>query len=278
MKKRNEIIKIFNLPFTDEIEAVTGVNISNTFKRHIHKVYIVGKVTEGKRVITHRKGSSEVSKGELFIINPGQVHSCSSAQDSTCHSYQILSVTSDKMQSIAKGISEKSEKKPYFAQINYRDNNISEKLCNLFSLLTAHQAQLEIETEIISLLSELIMKFSESPPEICAIGEQAISVKRVCTYIANHYSENLSLNQLSRIACLSPFHFQRVFTKLMGISAHDYLIYYRINESKKMLMESKEIVDIAFETGFVDQSHFSKIFKKTVGVPPGKYIKINKNR
>lgn len=278
MKKRNEIVKIFNLPFTKEIEAVTGANISNLFKRHIHRAYIIGKVTEGKRVITQPEGSSQISKGEIFIINIGQVHSCRSAQDTKCHSYQILSVSAGKMHSIAKDISEKPENKPYFSQIHYRNKKVSKIFGNLFKLLETYQSQLEIETEIISLLSNLIIKFSKSPPEISLIGEQDISVERVCKYIVNHYSENLSLNQLSRIACLSPFHFQRVFTKTMGISAHDYQIHYRISESKKMLLSSKEIADIAIETGFVDQSHFAKIFKKTVGIPPGKYMKVNKMR
>jgi AraC-like DNA-binding protein len=275
MKKRNEIVKIVRLPFAKQIEAITGTNISNIFKRHIHKAYIIGKVTEGKRSVIHTEGSSEISMGEMFLINPGQVHTCRSAEDTKCHSYQILSVGVGQMQSIAKEISEKPENKPYFPQIHYQDKDISEKFENLFKLLEKCNSQLEIETEIILLLSSIIINFSKSPPEICPIGEQNISVTRVCKYIANNYSENLSLIKLSRIACLSPFHFQRVFTKIMGISAHDYQMHYRISEAKKMLLSSKEIADIAIETGFVDQSHFSRIFKKTIGIPPGKYKNIN---
>lgn len=274
MKKLNESVKFINLPFAEGIEAVIGVNISNRFKRHIHKAYIIGKVTDGERVVAHSEGTTQILKEEIFLINPGQVHSCSSAQENG-HSYQILSVADDKMQSVAKQISEKHENRPYFRKIRYTAKELSEIFKNLFKLFEDSSSQLEAESKIVLLLSTLILKFSEFPPVICAIAEQDVSIKRVCGYIANNYSENLTLNQLSKIACLSPFHFQRVFTKIMGISAHDYLTHYRISESKRMLLKSKDIADIAIETGFVDQSHFSRIFKKTVGIPPGKYIKIN---
>ena len=278
MEKRNKIVKAYTLPFAEEIEAVTGVHISNTFKRHIHKVYIVGKVSDGKRIITHPKGSSEIPAGELFIINPGQVHSCASAQGTRYHSYQILSITSDKIQSVAKEVSEQPENKPYFPKVHYQDTKISRKIGNLFTLLATYQSQVEIEAELISLLSNLIQKYSEPPPQKPLIDAQAVLIKRVCTYIAKHYSENLSLDHLSKIAGLSPFHFQRVFTKSMGISAHDYLRYYRIGESREMLLKSQKIADIAYKTGFADQSHFSKIFQMTVGIPPGKYLEINTKR
>ncbi len=276
MRKQDEIVKFVNLPFSEGIEAVTGVNISNFFKRHIHKAYIIGTVTEGKRVILHPGGSSEISNGEIFIINPGQVHSCGSAQENIFHSYQVLTVSPDKMQSIAKQISEKPENKPYFKLIKYNNLELSDLFSVIFKLLETTTFQLEIEGKINSFLSKIVLELSEFPPVIYQTGDQNLSVKRVCDYIANHYSENLSLNRLSKIACLSPYHFQKVFTKIMGISAHDYLTYHRIGEAKKMLLFSKEIADIAIKTGFADQSHFSRVFKKTVGIPPGKFININK--
>ncbi|MGD8914787.1 MAG: AraC family transcriptional regulator [Candidatus Thiodiazotropha sp.] len=279
MKNRDEFVKFFNLPFPNGVEAVTGTNVSNIFKRHIHKVYIIGKVIEGKRVITIHESSVKISKEEIFIINPGQAHSCESSKEGgNCHSYQVLSVSPDIMKSLAKQISEKPENNPYFEDIKYHSKELAHHFGKIFQLFEIAVSQLEIEAEINSILSKLILQFSKVPPKICLIGNQENSVKRVCDYIANHYPENLSLNQLSQIACLSPFHFQRVFTQIMGISAHDYLIHYRISESKKMLLKSKDIADIANETGFADQSHFSKTFKKTVGIPPGKYIKFNQIR
>ena len=122
------------------------------------------------------------------------------------------------------------------------------------------------------------MSFSESPPFIYATGEQNDSIKRVCDYISKNFAENISLKKLADVACLSPFHFQREFKKSIRITPHEYLSDFRINKSKKMLLNSEDIADIAVRLGFFDQSHFSRIFRKTVGVPPGKYSKINRMR
>jgi len=112
MKKQSESLKSFNLPFISGVEVISGINITNEFRRHIHKTFIIGLVTQGNRIINHPGGTDQISMNEIFIINPNQVHSCGS--ESLGHSYKILSVSSQTMQSIASEISEKQENLPYF--------------------------------------------------------------------------------------------------------------------------------------------------------------------
>ena len=276
MKKQNESLKSFNLPFISGVELISGINIINEFRRHIHKTYIVGLVTQGKRIIYHPGGTNQISKNEIFIINPGQVHSCSS--ENSGHSYKILSVSTKTVRSIASEISEKQEKKPYFKKLLYKSDVLYNKIIRLFEVIEEPESDIQVESEFYSFLSYLIMHFSESPPVIYTVGEQKDSIKRVCNFISNNFAGNLSLKKLAGIACLSPFHFQREFKKGVGITPHEYLSDFRISKAKNMLLKSEDIADIAIQLGFYDQSHFSRIFRNTVGVPPGKYAKINKMR
>lgn len=277
MKKQTEGIKLFSLPFSPGVEAISGRHIINDFRRHIHKTYIVGMVEQGKRIIVHPDGAAQVSENEIFIINPGQVHSCSS-KDQSGHSYKLLSIESQTIQSIASQISEKPEKIPYFKEIHYDNNELSEKFMRLFDMIKEPESDIEIESNIHAFLAYLVMSFSDCPPLIYMAGEQKDSVKRVCDYIGQNFTENLSLKKLAGIACLSPFHFQREFKKYMGITPHEYLSDFRISESKKILLKSEDIADISVQLGFFDQSHFSRIFRKAVGVSPGKYTKTNRMR
>ena len=277
MKKQSESIKMFNLPLISGVEAISGQYITNEFRRHIHKTYIIGIVEQGKRIITCTDDATQVSENEIFIINRGQVHSCNSASQSG-HSYKILSVSSQTMQSIASQISEKDEKIPYFKKIHYKNDLLSEKFIQLFHVIGDPKSDMQVESNIYSFLAYLIIYFSESPPLIYVTGEQRDSIKRVCDYIFQNFTENLSLKKLSEIACLSPFHFQREFKKSIGITPHEYLSDFRISESKKMLLKLENIADIAIQLGFFDQSHFSRIFRKTVGISPGKYCEINRMR
>lgn len=59
--------------------------------------------------------------------------------------------------------------------------------------------------------------------------------------------------------------------------AGEYIVNeFRRHIHKSYLLELDDIADVATQLGFFDQSHFSKIFRKAVGISPGKYIKINR--
>lgn len=275
MTKPDQRIKTFDLPFMSGVEAIWGNNISNEFRRHVHHTYIIGTVENGRRIITHKDGRTEISKHELFILNPGQVHSCRS-ENLSGHSYKILSISCQALQSMAAQISEKSENPPFFKHIRYDDMALGRKLIRLFTSIETPESDIQIESDLYVFSGDLIMHCSHIPPTLSRIGEQRESIKRVCDHIRNHHTENLSIRELSAIACLSPFHFQREFKKNLGITPHEYLNDFRVSQSRKMLVKSGDIADTAVRLGFVDQSHFSRIFKKTVGIPPGKYARLNR--
>jgi AraC-like DNA-binding protein len=55
------------------------------------------------------------------------------------------------------------------------------------------------------------------------------------------------------------------------MSPHEYLVHIRIKRAKALLAQHSPLLDVALETGFVDQSHLTKHFKRRVGVTPGRY-------
>ena len=89
----------------------------------------------------------------------------------------------------------------------------------------------------------------------------------------DHYADDFSLADLAGRAHLSPYHFLRVFTACTGIPPHLYQQQVRIRQAKGKLLQGASLSETAFETGFGDQSHFSNVFKKMVGITPGEYVK-----
>lgn len=275
MKNQNKSILLFNSLLFPGVEAISGQYIGNDFRRHIHKTYIIGIVEKGIRVITSSAGATQISENEIFIINPGQVHSCACESQSGV-SYNILSVSPQTLQSIVSQISEKPSRTPWFNKIRHRDGALSKKFMDLFKIIKNPESKIQMESSTYSFLARLLISFSESTPLTYKLGEQKESIERVCYHIRQNFTEDLSLSQLAAIACLSKFHFQREFIKKIGITPHEYLCDCRIGESKRMLLKSENIADIAVQLGFYDQSHFSRIFKKSVGVPPGRFSKTNR--
>jgi AraC-like DNA-binding protein len=98
-------------------------------------------------------------------------------------------------------------------------------------------------------------------------------VKKAKRFLEDRYDENVSLKDLAREVNISPYHLLRVFESELGIPPYAYLTQIRIQESKRLLSNGVSIADVAQQTGFCDQSQFTKRFKQIVGTTPGLFIK-----
>jgi AraC-like DNA-binding protein len=100
-------------------------------------------------------------------------------------------------------------------------------------------------------------------------------IKRIRSYIEEHYAEDISLEKLENLFALSMYHLCREFKRYIGQSPNEYLIRTRINNAKSLLLHAgnMNVGDIAREVGFADNSHFFAIFKKYERLSPAKYRK-----
>ena len=97
-------------------------------------------------------------------------------------------------------------------------------------------------------------------------------LRRVRDYIEAHLDDDLSLTVLADIACLSPYHFSRSFKEAAGVGPQRYVIRRRLERAKTLLRRTHEpLARIAQEAGFADQSHLNSIFRREMGVTPGRF-------
>jgi AraC family transcriptional regulator len=97
-------------------------------------------------------------------------------------------------------------------------------------------------------------------------------LQRVRDYVETHLDDDLSLTTLAAIACLSPYHFSRSFKQAAGIGPQRYVIQRRLERAKRLLRQTHQpLALIAQEAGFADQSHLTQIFRREMGVTPGRF-------
>ena len=95
---------------------------------------------------------------------------------------------------------------------------------------------------------------------------------RARRFMDDCYHLHLDLEQISSEACLSPFHFLRLFRKAFNTTPHQYLTERRIEKAKELLSSSGlTVTDVCFEVGFESLGSFSSLFHKRVGHPPITY-------
>jgi AraC-like DNA-binding protein len=91
--------------------------------------------------------------------------------------------------------------------------------------------------------------------------------------LESRYAENMTLEELARIAHLSSFHLLRVFRKEVGLPPHAYQTRLRLSHAKALLAQAATIGEAALSAGFCDQSHFANHFRKVFGYAPGVHLK-----
>jgi AraC family transcriptional regulator len=97
-------------------------------------------------------------------------------------------------------------------------------------------------------------------------------LQRVRDYIEAHLDEDLSLTVLADTACLSPYHFSRSFKESIGVGPQRYVIQRRLERAKALMRRTNQpLALIAQEAGFADQSHLTSIFRREMGVTPGRF-------
>jgi AraC-like DNA-binding protein len=95
---------------------------------------------------------------------------------------------------------------------------------------------------------------------------------RAALWIDAHSSGALSLDGIAREAGLSPFHFLRVFSRVLGVTPHQYLVRSRLRRAARMLTDDRRAVtDVALDCGFGDLSNFVRTFHRAAGVSPRRF-------
>ena len=103
---------------------------------------------------------------------------------------------------------------------------------------------------------------------------EPVPVRRAREYLFANLADNVPLAHLAAIAGIGTFRLLRAFRKVHGVPPHRYQLAMRIERAKRLIQDQAgPLAAIAFETGFADQSHLTRNFKRWAGVTPLAYAR-----
>ena len=136
--------------------------------------------------------------------------------------------------------------------------------------------ELGMRASFLKLLSIIISSCenSKTSDESGIAGKHKKAIKDALSYMNEHFEEKIYLNDVCKLMFMSPTYFSSVFKQVTGKTFTEQLNFIRIQKAKDLLMDhSKTVGRIASEVGFTDSAYFDRVFKKEVGVSPGKFRK-----
>lgn len=264
--------EIRTVVYDDElhIEAYRFEGIVQPFPNHFHEYYVIGFVENGERVLWCKNKEYTIKKDDVLLFNPGDSHACVQSDDGTLY-YRGINITKEIMLGLAEEVTGKREL-PGFSRNVISDEEVTCYLRPLHELVMKGSSGFGKEESLILLISLLIQKYGQSF-ESC-IPECRDEIEKVCAFMEQHYAERIYLAEIARCVGLSKSTLLRAFTKSKGVTPYCYLENIRIGKAKKLLEQGIPPIEVALQTGFSDQSHFTNYWSRFIELSPGIYREI----
>ena len=251
------------LPFIEARAVQDGRHVC--YDKHSHAHFSIGAITGGHSHYLNQRSLQEVGPGSLVLMNPEEVHACNPIADQPW-SYLMFYLDTDWLRSQQEEAGLGSEFRP-FDMTASRDPLLYQGLQHLHHQLMEAPDPLarEVACHLFSrqLLARLTpARWDDRPPQ---------HLQRAAELMQDDSASPLSLSQLSAVAGLTPSHFVRAFSQHYGMTPHAYLLDRRIRHARTLLKQGQPLAEVALASGFADQAHFQRQFKRRVAATPGQY-------
>lgn len=217
----------------------------------------------------------DVSDNDVFVINQYEGHKITYREDSHFERYvfqispEFIYGQSSEKTDLAKCFYPHEGGFDHRRQLSFEKAEEIRKKIELLGGDFGYGDDLLKRQIMIEILVEINKAFMTSEEAAPVSSNEA--VRLAIDYINANYTEPLTLDKVAKSAYLSVNQLCRLFSKYCGTTVAKYIVSKRISEAKKLLATGHSVSETAMLCGFGDYSVFMRVFKKNVGMTPGKY-------
>ena len=251
------------------VEHLHARYLTHTFTPHTHAGYVIAVVEGGVQAFRYRGADHHAPPEHLIFINPGEVHTGYAKTDQGwCYRplYPAVETVTDAVAAVY-GVGSV----PYFPQAVVYDPDLAARV-RRYHQLSEHEGELAREAAFLELISCAVTRYADVSLRPCTIAEESGAVQQVRDYLEAYPLTNVTLADLATLTGLSPYAVLRAFRRQTGLTPHTYQLQQRIERAKKLLQNGEVVAQVAAETGFFDQSHLTRHFKRIVGATPRQFV------
>lgn len=241
---------------------------------HFHPFTEFYYILDGSGKISIEDKMIDVKKDDFLIINSNVGHSIYSSENDENLIYISFGVDSIFVKSVDNNDSLEEDKYYYNSIDEYKDyfltcfNDIHDEF-NSKDPYSKSMANAKASEFVITLLRKFSHEFKITND--IKINKQIDYIKN---FIDNNYSEDIKLENLSKMAYMNKFHLISEFKQAYRVTPIEYLILKRIEVTKNLLISTNHSMEeISSIVGFNSQSYFNQVFKKKVGITPSQFRK-----
>ncbi|RQH09669.1 AraC family transcriptional regulator [Paraburkholderia dinghuensis] len=285
--------RYWRTPLLPGADLLTAEYHEHEFAPHWHEAYTIPVIEDGAECFRYLGAQHVAEAGTVPVINPGELHTGSRAVDEGWR-YRVMYVPVDYLRDLASGIADRLQPLPWFGADVIRDPDLARRLSLAHRLLEADADRrraasgasriaradaspvtdidvLAVEGALLDALSTLLTRHGRTREAPLQPQMNDPRVETMKSLLAADLETPLRVADLAQAVSLSPFHATRLFTEASGLPPHAWRTQLRLQRALAPLRAGASIADVAAASGFTDQSHFTRHFRRMFGVPPGRW-------
>ncbi len=246
------------------LEAIT-IASGHHFPRHSHDGYGIGVVEFGAQRSWSGLGTVEARPGDVIMVNPGEMHD-GAPLGSAVRGWRILYLDLATMRA------ETGDDLPAAIEIVRPvagDPALAALIRRLFCAWHGGESDpLAIEEGVLRAVMAAALRHG-----VAAAPEPRASpaVARARARLDAAPERRVTLAELASLAGVSRFQLLRGFAREVGVTPHAYLVQRRVGLARRLLAAGRAPAEAALESGFADQAHLTRAFRRQFGITPGRY-------
>lgn len=252
----------------DGVERIEAAISRYTYEPHRHDTYAIGVTLRGAQSFHYRGGRHISLPGQCLILHPDEIHD-GKAGDEGGLRYRMLYLDTSVL---ADALAPLGERLPFIADPVISDPELLRLALSILAIEDTKFASLQIDGLIAEMTPVLLRLAGGSRPK--SASSPINRLHRVRDYLdANRFS-HVGSDKLEDVAGLDRYTIARQFRRQFGTSPHRYLLMRRLASARERISLGEPLADIAADTGFADQAHFTRHFKKAYGMTPGRWAQL----
>jgi AraC-like DNA-binding protein len=251
----------FSRPGFERVEANFA---THAFSPHRHDTYTIGITLNGVQAFGYRGVEARSGAGQVFVLHPDELHDGRPGTDGG-YRYRTLYVDPRLIQE-ALGI----RVLPFVRGAVSDDARLRAAILAALEDPDVAVDDLHLDHSLVE-LAEALAALDRSSRRPTRDGFDARAVDLARDFLDANLSMPVSSRTLERVSGLSRFALTRHFQASLGTSPHRYVIMRRLDQAKSLIRCGTPLAEAATASGFADQAHMTRHFKKTFGVAPGRW-------
>ena len=263
---------VISAPAVPGMERIEARFIGNAFEPHRHDTYALGLTLEGVQTFRYRGGQRYSTPGQVIVLHPDEVHDGGAGTDAWLR-YRMLYLDPSLLR---RALAQDSAPLPFIPHPVVEDDVFRAALSAALDPLDDGIDDLSADDLVVQ-IADGLGRHAGNPPK--PQGKTAWRAARLARdFLSENTDRPVRSEELERLTGLDRYALSRHFRAQFATSPYRFLIMRRLERARAMIEHGQPLAEVAAASGFADQSHLNRHFKKAFGVTPGRWASLVRSR